>query len=100
MSGQQDMPPKGGFPQINYKRNIPKSRIPGLMLFAGFGIVAAYTGYKVMSYNWAERARREKAVVVRTKDLNDMQRREDIKNFMRTRQQFEEEYKKGGGGHH
>eukprot|EP00954_Amorphochlora_amoebiformis_P011078 867691-Amorphochlora_amoeboformis.AAC.2 len=46
------------------------------------------------------RARREKAVVVRTKDLNDMQRREDIKNFMRTRQQFEEEYKKGGGGHH
>lgn len=44
----QDMPPKGGYPAINYIRAIPKQRFSGLSVIIG-GITMMVAGFAVVA---------------------------------------------------
>ena len=45
---KQDMPPKGGYPTINYTRIVPKQRFSGLTVILG-GIAAMTFGFAVIA---------------------------------------------------
>ena len=47
---KQDMAPKGGYPGINFIRNIPKQRFSGLTVMLG-GIAAMIGGFTVLAYS-------------------------------------------------
>ena len=48
---KQEMPPKGGYPPIEYARNIPKRGPSGVALFIGGAAVMAFGFYKVIMGN-------------------------------------------------
>lgn len=43
----QDLPPPKGFAPITYKRNVPNKGPPGIVLFAGIGMLMMYGFVKV-----------------------------------------------------
>ncbi|KAK3179942.1 hypothetical protein K4F52_008685 [Lecanicillium sp. MT-2017a] len=43
----QDMPPKGGYEPVQYKRNLPKGARPGMLLL-GMGAVMGYGWYRLI----------------------------------------------------
>jgi len=58
---KQEMPPKGGYPPIEYARNIPKRGPSGVALFIGGAAVMAFGFYKVIMGNrqrWYVRSQR------------------------------------------
>lgn len=58
----QDGPPPGGFPKINYKRNVPAGGPSTLALILGCTSVITYGFYRVIDYNKSRRwASREEA---------------------------------------
>mmetsp|Transcript_29524 Transcript_29524/g.71933 ORF Transcript_29524/g.71933 Transcript_29524/m.71933 type:complete len:103 (-) Transcript_29524:318-626(-) len=98
---KQDMPPPGGFPKIRWKRNIPKSRISGLMLYGGFAAVTTYGMWRVVSGNKAESAKRQKLADERTALLEQLQKKHNVKTFMKVREILDLDFKsQSGGGHH
>ncbi|KAJ7371522.1 NADH dehydrogenase 1 alpha subcomplex subunit 13 ndufa13/GRIM19 [Desmophyllum pertusum] len=48
---KQELPPKGGYPPIEYARNLPKRGPSGLALFIGGAAVMAYGFYRVIIGN-------------------------------------------------
>jgi len=48
---KQEMPPKGGYPPIEFARNIPKRGPSGVALFIGGAAVMAFGFYKVIMGN-------------------------------------------------
>ncbi|XP_020628847.1 NADH dehydrogenase [ubiquinone] 1 alpha subcomplex subunit 13-like [Orbicella faveolata] len=48
---KQEMPPKGGYPPIEFARNIPKRGPSGVALFIGGATVMAFGFYKVIMGN-------------------------------------------------
>lgn len=48
---KQEMPPKGGYPPIEYARSIPKRGPSGVALFIGGAAVMAFGFYKVIMGN-------------------------------------------------
>lgn len=52
---KQDMPPKGGYPKINYTRLIPKQRFSGMTVIIG-GLSMMAAGFAVVGHS--NRARR------------------------------------------
>lgn len=48
---KQELPPKGGYPPIEFARNIPKRGPSGLALFIGGAAVMAFGFYKVIMGN-------------------------------------------------
>ena len=50
----QDMPPKGGYPKINYIRGIPKQRFSGLTVIVG-GITIMCAGFAMVAKTNRER---------------------------------------------
>ena len=48
---KQEMPPKGGYPPIEFARNIPKRGPSGLALFIGGAAVMTFGFYKVIMGN-------------------------------------------------
>lgn len=48
---KQDLPPKGGYPPIEYARNLPKRGPSGLVMFIGGAVVMAYGFYHVIMGN-------------------------------------------------
>ena len=48
---KQDLPPKGGYPPIEYARNLPKRGPSGLMMFIGGAAVMAFGFYHVIMGN-------------------------------------------------
>lgn len=48
---KQELPPKGGYPAIEYSRNLPKRGPSGLMIFAGGAAVMAFGFYHVIKGN-------------------------------------------------
>lgn len=45
---RQDMPPKGGYPKINYTRIVPKQRFSGVTVILA-GIAAMTGGFAVIA---------------------------------------------------
>ncbi len=45
---KQDMPPKGGYPSINFVRAIPKQRFSGLTVMIG-GVTMMVAGFAVIA---------------------------------------------------
>jgi len=53
----QDMPPKEGFPKLNYKKSVPQSRgPPGWMIFGAIFGMTVYGYYRVGQSNQHRRA--------------------------------------------
>jgi NADH dehydrogenase (ubiquinone) 1 alpha subcomplex subunit 13 len=50
-NGPQDLPPKGGFSEIKYRRYLPKRGPSGLVIVAGVTAVSAFGFYKVYQGN-------------------------------------------------
>ena len=48
---KQDLPPKGGYPPIEYARNLPKRGPSGVMMFIGGAAVMAFGFYYVIMGN-------------------------------------------------
>lgn len=48
---KQELPPKGGYPAIEYTRNLPKRGPSGLMIFVGGAAVMAFGFYHVIKGN-------------------------------------------------
>ena len=48
---KQELPPKGGYPAIEYSRNLPKRGPSGLMIFFGGAAVMAFGFYHVIKGN-------------------------------------------------
>jgi len=48
---KQELPPKGGYPPIEYTRNLPKRGPSGLVIFIGGAVVMAYGFYHVIMGN-------------------------------------------------
>ena len=48
---KQELPPRGGYPPIQYARNLPKRGPSGLVLFIGGAAVMAYGFYRVIMGN-------------------------------------------------
>ena len=48
---KQELPPKGGYPAIEYSRNLPKRGPSGLMIFVGGAAVMAFGFYHVIKGN-------------------------------------------------
>ncbi|KAG0163426.1 hypothetical protein DFQ28_000383 [Apophysomyces sp. BC1034] len=53
--GTQDLPPAGGYPEVRYKRYLPKKGPSGLVLLAGVAAVSAFGFYKVAQGNLERR---------------------------------------------
>ena len=51
---RQDMPPKGGYPKINYARIIPKQRFSGLTVIIG-GCLTMVGGFALVGQTNRER---------------------------------------------
>ncbi|OMJ26136.1 NADH dehydrogenase [ubiquinone] 1 alpha subcomplex subunit 13, partial [Smittium culicis] len=47
MSTGQELPPKGGFPNISYSRRLPKKGPTGFVMLAGVASVMVYGWYNV-----------------------------------------------------
>ncbi|PWN54102.1 GRIM-19 [Violaceomyces palustris] len=59
---KQDLPPKGGYEPIRYKRNLPARGPGGLAVFGGILAICAYGFYKVGQGNLEQRElKRERA---------------------------------------
>lgn len=52
---RQDMPPKGGYAPIHWKRYAPKRTIPGYFIFCAYTGAAIYCYYKTMLINFEYR---------------------------------------------
>ena len=48
---KQELPPKGGYPPIEYARNLPKRGPSGLVIFIGGAAVMAFGFYHVIMGN-------------------------------------------------
>ncbi|XP_065060288.1 NADH dehydrogenase [ubiquinone] 1 alpha subcomplex subunit 13-like [Rhopilema esculentum] len=48
---KQEMPPRGGYPGIEFARNLPKRGVSGLAMFVGCGLVMSYGFYRVIMTN-------------------------------------------------
>jgi len=48
---KQELPPKGGYPPIEYARNLPKRGPSGMMMFIGGAAVMAFGFYHVIMGN-------------------------------------------------
>ena len=48
---KQDLPPRSGYPGIEFARNLPKRGPSGIALFAGCGLVMAYGFANVIMFN-------------------------------------------------
>ena len=48
---KQEMPPRGGYPGIEFARNLPKRGVSGLAMFVGCGMVMSYGFYRVIMTN-------------------------------------------------
>lgn len=51
----QDLPPQGGFPEIKYRRYLPKRGPSGAVLLSGLVALSAYGFYKVGEGNVEKR---------------------------------------------
>ena len=51
----QDLPPQGGFPEIKYRRYLPKRGPSGAVLLSGLVALSAYGFYKVGEGNIEKR---------------------------------------------
>ncbi|KAG1055606.1 hypothetical protein G6F43_002442 [Rhizopus delemar] len=51
----QDMPPQGGFPEVRYRRYLPKRGPSGLVILSGIAAISAYGFYKVAEGNLERR---------------------------------------------
>ncbi|CAO3611849.1 unnamed protein product [Cunninghamella echinulata] len=49
--GPQNLPPAGGYPEVKYRRYIPKKGPSGLAIFAGITAVCTYGFYRVGQHN-------------------------------------------------
>ena len=54
---RQDMPPKGGYGPIHWKRYAPKRTVPGYMLFSTWIGLSIYGYYKFLLYRFESRYR-------------------------------------------
>mmetsp|Transcript_11071 Transcript_11071/g.17717 ORF Transcript_11071/g.17717 Transcript_11071/m.17717 type:complete len:102 (-) Transcript_11071:239-544(-) len=97
---KQDMPPPGGFPKVRWKRNIPKSRFNGPMIYAGFFAITGYGLWRVVTGNRAETIKRKQICEERTRRLEDLQRKENVKTFLKVREILDADFSKPGGEHH
>mmetsp|Transcript_9880 Transcript_9880/g.13755 ORF Transcript_9880/g.13755 Transcript_9880/m.13755 type:complete len:101 (-) Transcript_9880:401-703(-) len=100
MEFKQDMPPKGGFPRIKWKRNIPKSRFNGLMIYAGFFAITGYGVWRLVTGNRAETEKRKQICAERTKKLNDLQEKTNYEAFIQIRKTLNDDLTSSGVGHH
>ena len=55
MSGLQDRPPPGGFPEVQYKRNIPTRGPSGAALFLGGLAITVFGFSRIIAGNQRRR---------------------------------------------
>ena len=48
---KQDLPRIGGYPAIEYARNLPKRGVSGIAMFLGCGVVMSYGFYTIIKTN-------------------------------------------------
>ena len=63
---KQDMPRVGGYPAIEYARNLPKRGVSGLAMFIGCGIMMSCGFYRVVMANRKMRSGLKSFVVLST----------------------------------
>lgn len=76
---KQEMPPPGGFGQLNYKASYPKSRgPPGWAIFSFIGLMTAYGFYQVGQTNIQRRLLKKEKREMRIAILPFLQAEEDV----------------------
>jgi hypothetical protein len=51
----QELPPPGGYPEVKYRRYLPKRGPSGLVIFAGLTAICGYGFYRVAQGNLERR---------------------------------------------
>ena len=75
----QDLPPPGGYPKLNFSRNLPPRRFSGAALFLAAGVMIVYGFSKVISGSVKERERKKEKREVRATVLPFLQAEEDVR---------------------
>ena len=75
----QDGPPKGGYPSINVKRNLPGGGLSSLALLGGLGAMTFYGLYTVVHANRVRRAGRREESDIRLSIMPFLQAEADVK---------------------
>lgn len=75
----QDGPPKGGYPSINVKRNLPGGGLSSLALMGGLCAMTFYGLYTVVHANRTRRAGRREESDIRMSIMPFLQAEADVK---------------------
>ena len=75
----QDGPPKGGFPQVDVRRNIKQGGPSTLVVAAGLGAMFTYGMYVVVMANRERRAHRREEMDIRMAVMPFLQAESDVK---------------------
>ncbi|CAO3677200.1 unnamed protein product [Umbelopsis vinacea] len=55
----QELPPPGGYPEVKYRRYLPKRGPSGLVIFAGLTAICGYGFTELLKETWREELKRE-----------------------------------------
>ncbi|KAL4608057.1 NADH dehydrogenase ubiquinone 1 alpha subcomplex subunit 13-like [Arapaima gigas] len=90
---KQDMPPPGGYPPFDYKRNLPKRGFSGYTMF-GIAIGSLLIGYwRVFTWNRERRRLQIEELEARIALLPLLQAEQDRRTLRMLRENLEEEAK-------
>ncbi|XP_075877310.1 NADH dehydrogenase [ubiquinone] 1 alpha subcomplex subunit 13 [Nelusetta ayraudi] len=88
---KQDMPPQGGYPSFDYKRNLPKRSLSGYSMF-GIGIGVLMFGYwRLFKWNRERRRMQIEEMEARIALMPLLQAEHDRRTLQILRENLEEE---------
>eukprot|EP00112_Aurelia_sp_Birch-Aquarium-sp1_P013929 Seg298.35 transcript_id=Seg298.35/GoldUCD/mRNA.D3Y31 product="NADH dehydrogenase" protein_id=Seg298.35/GoldUCD/D3Y31 len=88
---KQDLPPRSGYPGIEFARNLPKRGPSGIALFAGCGLVMAYGFTNVIMFNRKMRVLETEKIEGRIALLPVLQAEHDRKILRQLKENYEQE---------